>query len=211
MTLTLTARDLDLIETLTRRVRLLTVGQAAQIYWPKTVGRRTALRRLRQLAKSDWLDLHTVNAHPLLPVGKPLFMWQPDGPAPDVELVSQQLRGRWCQPARATRVCVASSRAACLLGSTARGLPPREHRDHDLRLAAVYLHYRTSRPRLAASWMGEHALAKAGYRIKDPDAFLRDSAGRIVRVIESAGRYSARQVESFHEHCRENNLSYELW
>ena len=211
MTLTVTARDLDLIETLTCRVRLLTWGQAAELGWPNSVCRRTALRRLEQLAKSGWLELHVINAHPLLPVGKPVFTWQPDGPEPDVELVARELRARWSQPARATQVCVASSRAACLLGSTARGLPPQEHRDHDLRLAAVYVHYRTSRPRLAAAWMGEHTLAKAGYRIKDPDAFLQDSTGRIVRAIESGGRYSAKQVESFHEHCREHNLSYELW
>ena len=87
MTLSLTARDLDLIETLTCRVRLLTVGQAAELGWPNSVGRRTALQRLQQLAKSDWLELHIINAHPLLPVGKPVFTWQPDGPEPDVELV----------------------------------------------------------------------------------------------------------------------------
>ena len=36
MTLTLTARDLDFLETLTRRVRLLTVRHALTIWWPGT-------------------------------------------------------------------------------------------------------------------------------------------------------------------------------
>jgi hypothetical protein len=44
-----------------------------------------------------------------------------------------------------------------------------------------------------------------------PDAFLVDAAGRVRRVIESAGRYDAAQVESFHEHCVESDLPYELW
>jgi hypothetical protein len=46
------------------------------------------------------------------------------------------------------------------------------------------------RPQLAALWVGEHGLPKAGHRIKDPDAFLRHEMDKSVRVIESAGRYS---------------------
>ena len=110
-----------------------------------------------------------------------------------------------------TEVWVVSSATAAIFGSTARRLPPPEHYDHDLRLASVYVHYRTMYPRLARQWIGEHALPKAGYRIKDPDAFLRNQNGQVFRVVESAGRYSPAQVESFHEHCAEYDLPYELW
>jgi hypothetical protein len=98
-----------------------------------------------------------------------------------------------------------------LFGSTAGGSLSLPHLDHDLRLASLYVHYRRHFPDWARLWIGEHALPKAGYRIKDPDAFLQDKTGRVLRVIESAGRYSSWQVESFHEHCVENQLSYELW
>ena len=57
----------------------------------------------------------------------------------------------------------------------------------------------------------EDCLPKAGYRIKDPDAFLVNSAGEVLRVIESAGRYSIAQIESFHDHCVQYGLPYELW
>ena len=67
------------------------------------------------------------------------------------------------------------------------------------------------RPKLAAQWVGEHSLPKAGHRIKDPDAFLRDPHGNILRVIESTGRYGIQQVQSFHDHCEANSLPYELW
>jgi hypothetical protein len=67
------------------------------------------------------------------------------------------------------------------------------------------------RPELAALWMGEHGMPKAGYRIKDPDAFLCGESGQVLRVIESAGRYSVEQVQSFHEHCEVHDLPYELW
>ena len=38
-----------------------------------------------------------------------------------------------------------------------------------------------------------------------------DEDGSVRRVIESAGCYSARQVESFHDYCAECPLPYELW
>ncbi|MCY2993368.1 MAG: hypothetical protein NTY19_36650 [Planctomycetota bacterium] len=211
MTLTLTARDHDLLETLTGRVRLFPLHLAAKVWWPEARNQGTARRRLELLAKAGWIECHIINAHPLLPVRRPLFTWEPGQEDPDAERIACESRARWSQPARPTSVCVASPMAACLLGSTARRLPPPEHRDHDLRLAAVYVHYRVALPRLAKLWIGEHALPKAGYRIKDPDAFLCDANGRVLRVIESAGRNSASQIDRFHEHCVELDLPYELW
>lgn len=211
MTLTLTARDLDLLETLTRRVRLLTVPHVAQVWWSGARNLRPTARRLHLLARAGWLECHIINAHPLLPVLHPLFTWEPGHEDPDAERLADAARVRWSQPARPTEVCVASPLAAGLLGSSARRLPPPEHRDHDLRLAAVYVHYRAALPRLAEFWIGKQARAKAGYQIKDPDAFLCEDNGRVLRVIESAGRNSARQIASFHEHCVEYDLPYELW
>lgn len=211
MKATLKPRDMDLLETLTCRVSALTVGQIARLGWSTVRCRSTLHRRLRKLAKSGWLRLHVVNAHPPLPVGRPLFVWKPGRSEPDAQHISQRARDRWSSPARPTQVCVAAPLAASIFGSTAQGLGSLEHLNHDLRLAAVYVHYRENHPRLANLWIGEHALSKAGYRIKDPDAFLQDETGCVLRVIESAGRYSTAQVESFHEHCADNALPYELW
>jgi hypothetical protein len=30
-------------------------------------------------------------------------------------------------------------------------------------------------------------------------------------VVESGGKYDAERVTTFHEHCVENHLTYELW
>jgi hypothetical protein len=207
----LTLRDVCIIEALTRHVRMASFAQASGLWWPVSSRSGAARRRLSELVGAGWLERFVVNAHPPLPVGKPLFAWSPGGEEPDAERVSRQCRARWSRAAVPTEVFVASPRAASLLASTARGIPPQEHRDHDLRLASVYVHYHRSAPDLAAKWIGEHVLPKAGYRIKDPDAFLRDDRGRILRVIESAGRYGPKQVESFHDHCRELDLPYELW
>lgn len=211
MSIELTIRDLDLLRTLTRRIRVLNHRCAAPVWWPDTPHSRRATRRIQQLINTDWLESHLVNAHPPLLVERPLFAWQPNGPSPEPEDVALACRGRWTSAALPTEVLVASPKSAALFGSSARGLPPAEHLNHDLRLAAVYLHYRSQQPQLAALWRGEHCFGKAGYRIKDPDAFLVDPQGRVRRVIESAGRYSAAQVESFHKHCAEYSLPYELW
>jgi hypothetical protein len=168
-------------------------------------------RWVERLCSVGLLERHWINAHPLLAIDRPLFAWKPGSTDPDAEDIARQSRSRWQRAAQPVQVYVASRLLANLLGSTARGLPKPEHRDHDLWLATVFVHYRMHRPRLASLWIGEHVLPKAGYRIKDPDAFLRDAQGRVLRVIESAGHYDARQVESFHEHCLENDLPYELW
>jgi hypothetical protein len=209
--MSLTERDLDLIETLTRRVRLVAVSQIAKLWWSNASGSATARSRLRRLQSAGLVERHWINAHPLLPVTRPLVAWRPGDDDPDTEGVAAFSKHRWRGPAVPTEVCVATSVAANMFGSTARGLPKPEHRDHDLRLTSVYVHFRKVRPRLARLWVGEHALPKAGYRVKDPDAFLIDVSGEIVRVIESAGHYGASQVAAFHEHCSDHDLPYELW
>ena len=105
----------------------------------------------------------------------------------------------------------AGKRAANVYGTSAGRLAAVNHRDHDALLGAVFAHYRLNRPHEAVDWIGEDARPKAGFRIKDPDAFLVDAAGTPYRAIESAGGYAPAQVEAFHQHCVENQLAYELW
>lgn len=209
--MTITERDLDLLKTLTLRVPMLTIGQVAQLWWPEARYQRAARQRLALLEKAGWIELHTVNLQRPLTTFRPLFIWKPGVQDPDAERIACESQAHSSQPARPTEVCVASPRAACLFGSTARGLPPLEHRDHDLRLAAVYVHYRHARPRLATLWVGQSARPKAGYRLKDPDVLLRRENGRVVRVVQATGRWNAAHLESFHEYCADADLPYELW
>jgi len=205
----LTPRDLDFLETLTCRVSVLRVAHVARIGW--AADETSPRRRLQQLARAGWIRLRVVNAHPPFPAMRPLFVWKPGKKEPEPERLSRLARERWSKPSRPTEICFATREAASLFGSTAGRLHTLEQLDHDLLLAAVYVHYRQHHPRLAALWIGEHILPKAGYRIKDPDAFLREKNGTIRRVIESAGRYSSNRIESFHEHCEDLGLPYELW
>lgn len=206
----LTPRDLDLLATLTCRAPVLRSAQAARLGWPPHV-RRAPRKRLRRLARAGWLRPLVLNAHPPLTVQKPLAAWKPGKPAPDPERISRRARERWSEPARPTEVWVADRAAEALFGGAAARLDTLEHLDHDLQLAAVYVHYREHHPRLSAQWMSQHVLSQARLRIKAPAVLLREKDGRIRRVIEALGRDSPAEIERFHELCVEQALPYELW
>lgn len=210
MTTGWTYRDLDIVESLTRRVRLLTAQDIARIWWPNSSSSRLR-RRIRRLRQAGLIEQTRINAHATIEVTRPIVQWTPGRPEPSMESASMTIQRRWTEPAAPIMVFSATRLAANLWGSSAGRLPNRTHWDHDLLLARVYAHYRVAHPQVAQDWIGEDCLPKAGYRIKDPDAFLVNDEGRVTRVIESAGRYSLKQLETFHEHCADNHLPYELW
>lgn len=211
MSLLWTHRELDIVETLTRRVRLLSTAQIRRVWWTAAGSERIVRRRLRRLQNAGLVAHAIANVHPVLQVNSPLTSWSNSAPAPDFEAVSQNARRRWTEPSEPTDVFFATRLAGNLFGSTSHGLPPLTHRNHDLLLGQVYVHYRTSHSELARRWVSEDVMSKAGFRVKDPDAFLLDDDGQFERVIESAGAYSVKQVQSFHWHCVEYDLPYELW
>lgn len=206
-----TNRDLDIVETLTRRVRILSFEQLKRIWWPHAGSRRVVRRRLRQLVTAGLIGRKIINVHPLLPITEPLARWSRETVTPKFDRVAKAAKARWTEPAVPSEVFFATKLAANLFASTSHGLPPLTQRNHDLLLGQVYVFYRTTRPEQATRWVGEDVMAKAGYRVKDPDAFLVDEAGRFERVIESVGAYSVKQIASFHRHCFEYELPYELW
>jgi hypothetical protein len=206
-----TERDFDILMTLTRRVRILSMSQIRTIWWPGCSTNRRARKRIRVLSDAGLVERTIINAHPTLGMTRPLASWHAGQQVPDARRISNRAQSRWKLSARPTEVVVATRKAANIFGSTSRGLPKRLHWNHDLLLSDVYAQYRHARPDEAALWLGEDAMSQAGFQIKDPDAFLMNDGGIPVRVIESAGSYSTKQVRSFHEHCAKFQLGYELW
>ena len=207
----ITSQDLDILQTLTRRVRLLSADQARRIWWPRQVTGHYAHRRLCQLAEARFVEIWIVNVHVSPTVRSPLAAWRPGRPTPDPLAVSEAARDRWLGAALPTQLYTASRRTANLFGSTAVGLPELNLRDHCLLLAEVYATYRARRPKLAQRWLGEAALTTDEYPINSPVAFLVDDRGEPACVIKSAGRHVPRQIEKFHTNCAEHDLPYELW
>ncbi len=201
----------DLMETLTCRVRLLSLAHIHQ-GWAEQFGSSGAtVDAIKQLVDAGLIVGDVWNL-PASPIGEqPLTAWTPQHMAPDLIQIAEVVQTRWNEPSEPTPVVAATHKAARLFGSSAGGLPPTNHRNHDLLLAGVYVRYRTTEPELVDTWLGEDAVAIAERGIKNPDAFLFDDEGNVIRVIESAGRYSLKQLESFHRHCESAELSYELW
>ena len=203
--------EIDVIETLTRRVRLLSLSQVGDLWWPDAPSQRVVRRLLRRLRQAGLLCRTVINVQPRTKIKTPLCVWQVGCAPPSTDQIVQRLQRRWRNAAAPTEVYWASPLAANLFGSTAGKLPGLTHRDHDLLLGDVFLFYRRLRPSMAALWVGEDARPKAGHRIKDPDALLIGHDGRPLAAIESAGRYGQTQLTSFHAHCENLQLAYELY
>lgn len=213
MTMIRSERDESIIETLIFKVRVLTLLMIADTWWPTARSRTIhATRRLKELVDAELLERADVLADPLLPLTQPLCTWHPGQPPPDSEAVGYALKSSWTAAPCQTLVYVATPKAIRQYGG--RGLGGFRHRlqaTHDLHVAAIYLHYLKSAPDKASAWVGEDILGKAGHRIKDPDAMLVGPDGKPYEVIEFGGRYDARRVREFHEHCERFGLRYELW
>ncbi len=207
----LSIEDLRLLEVLTRCVSMMAI-QHLGFLCHECGSLRVVQRRVERLVKTGWLQRHTIVAcSPSLP-DRAVWTWLPNDKEPDAERLSDYFRRRSVyRTQRRLTVVTATSRAANLMGSDAAGLPKASHWNHDLDLASVYCTYRRKWPVQASCWVGEHTLPKAGYRLKDPDAFIVDSDCRVLKVVEAAGVYSPEQVESFHLFCEDNSIAYELW
>lgn len=207
-----TSRDLQIIEALTVKVRMLTVHQIAELWWP--AGRYqvvNARRRMFRLAQAKLVLQYRINVHPRIPLIGPVVDWKPGNASPEFAAVSTTLKNRWTLAAEPTTVFLASKRAANLFGTYAGPLKDAVQATHDVHLSDIYLWYQRHKPWFCESWVGEDAFKKAGTGIKDPDAFLVRPDGQISRVIDFGGKYSSQRVKEFHNHCAGRDLPYELW
>jgi hypothetical protein len=209
--MTLTDRDLDIIETLARRVRLLYLEHAVKLWWPECANDRTARRRLESLQGHGWIERHVVNVAPAPSAFDRLFAWRPGEEAPDLSAIAKRLCHRRRQAARPTEILTATPSASALMGSSAHGVRTPGYRDHDAHLAAIYVLYRTTKPNLAKDWVGEQALPKGLLRRQTPNAILQRPDGTPYGLIHIPGRWNPSQLESFHASCHESGLPYELW
>lgn len=207
-----TGRDLDIMESFALRTRLMTLRQIARIWWPGSARSDfLARRRLGRLSHAGLIDKIRVNIHPMLELPGPIFSWLPDEPPPEFEKVAYQVQKRWTEPARPTSVFHASRLTRSLFASFGGKSVEPVQATHDLHVGQMFVWYRENLPDDAKRWVGEDAVPKAGFQIKDPDAFLIDEFGATNCLLEFAGKYSAKRIEAFHAHAAERQLRYELW
>lgn len=209
----LTTRDEEILDTLTLRVRYLSLAQLARTWWAETTDPlANATLRVRHLEQAGFLIRFTAMARPEFPLTRPVITWQPHDPAPDLGAASYQLQSRWKESARATPAVIATASAGHRMGGWGGRFPRQSEQSHDLMMGALYLQYRQllSPAIITAQWISEEGLRQqkqAGEKL--PDAILRTPLGD--RVIEFGGAYSREKLRLFHDYCREKALPYELW
>lgn len=211
MSITLTAKDLDLLETLTLRLRVMSLRQIRELWWPEASSLHAARRRLARLQWYGFVRMCEVQACPTLPVSMPLMTWSPGEPTPDFEVLSERASSRWTQPAVTMTVCIATEGTGNLMGCRAGRLSSDEHLDRDLRLASVYVHWRQSNDHRAPDWTNKRSFPADSFSPHSADVILRNSMHKNYGAIDAAGRWSARHWQNLHADCLNRSLQYEVW
>jgi hypothetical protein len=193
-------------------VRTLSAPQIGRTWWPNAKWPGVpAIEEITKLEKEGLVSKETALVHPELSLKEPVCSWSPgDGP-PEFGTVAYKLQSRWVWQPRAELVVIATSKAANWMGGHGGRFPRPSEATHDVHLGSVFVHYLTSKPRLARKWISEAELHERGEGREDrlPDAMIITRAGKT--VIEFGGAYKRKKVEAFHGYCESRGLSYELW
>lgn len=208
----LTPRDRQLLETLTLRVRVISVAQAARTFWGNTAApEENASRRISSLERAGYVARFVLVCHPELGLESPTVTWKPGEPPPDFAAASYRLKTRWSEKPKPTPVVIATEAAANWLGGYGGRRPRPSEASHDLHVAALYLRMLRDAPGRARAWQSEAQLL-ARVRHKGgrlPDAMIVGSKEKT--VLEFGGAYSAAKLGAFHRYCAERGLPYEVW
>lgn len=210
--LAFTDRDSALLETLTHRVRVLSIQQVGRTWWADTrTPSANACSRLKDLEQRGLVTLFESAVHPELDLPVPLLAWAPGAPPPELGPLAYRLETRWTKPHLRTLLVTATKACAARLGGYGGRRPRATEVSHDVGVATLYLQLaKHSEPR-AQAWVSEAALASEGWGKGSPlpDAALRDGGGET--LIEFAGSYPKDKLEGFHQFCAAAGFAYEVW
>lgn len=212
VSMALQTRDEEILCALTDKVRLLSLGQIARVWWT-IEAQQTARRRLRKLEDVGLLERARVLANPMTELARPLFAWKPGRAEPDVDALAYTLATRWdSAPPRLTTVYFATQAAVerndgCQAGFFAHP----DDATHDLHVSELYLQLVTKHPELALFWRSEDELPEPELYGFKPDAALIKDDGRTRLFIEFGGRYKASRLTKIHRYCEKREVPYDLW
>jgi hypothetical protein len=206
----LQARDLEILEVLSRRVRLLSLDQVARTWWQTTRNATAnAARRVAVLERRGLVHRMQAMTHELPALAAPLVAWHPGEATPNLPALAYQLESRWNSPLRPTVLVTASRTVGAWLGGGGGRHPRESEISHDLGLAGLYLRFRSDERDRAASWLPEDLFQPGELDGFIPDAIVREGARPT--LIEFAGAYKKERLQKLHASCLRAGLSYELW
>ena len=194
----------EIVETLARDVRLLTLEQIAGRWFSGHVDPLASARR--NVNKLTELGLTKTKPAVLTQpdVSAPQFSWMPGKTeTPHFGQLANRNRNRWATPPSKTLVVRPSIKAHGIYGGEYRVVRERET-EHDALVANVFLHLNDSE---AKNWILEDSFEPGQFRSKRPDALLMNGTATVIDVL---GRgYGAEKVEAIWNHFQDFRL--ELW
>jgi len=209
-TLSLTSRDLTILEALSLRVRLVGLRQLADALWFGHIA--NTRRRLRRLVAAGLIRRDAAPARPLPEIVAPVCTWQPGTPEPDAGQVSFCLRSRWAYTAlRPTVVYLPTEKTMEHFGGRLHHRQISTQVTHDLGVAAIWLWFQVNEPCLAAAWSGEDMFAQDRRGETLPDAAILGVDGEPITMIEFGGSYGPSRIAEFHDDCAMRGLAYQIW
>jgi len=204
--------EADMLRVLSGDLRIVSLEQAARIWWPD---QKRALRNAREAVQKlefvGWLKVHRALSRPVAELSAPVFVWEPGQPTPPFRELSQQLRRRALADARVVTILAAGPRTRKFHGQSSRGRCIKLTQvTHDLHVAEVWRHHREqgfARHR----WIGEDGLSSDWPARQIPDAVLLSEQGHYLKAIEYGGGYPVTRLRNLHRGLSAINLGYELW
>lgn len=209
----LVQRDQEILDTLTLRVRLLSVSQVARTWWAESANHEAnASARLKLLERAGLIARFTAMARPELPLLAPVIQWELGEETPDFGAASYRLQSRFSAPLQKTPCIIATPEAGVQFGGKGGRFPKKAEQTHDLHMAALFLRYRELEPSVIKHWVSEETIKRGRPKVRGeklPDAMIRTET--FERVIEFGGEYSKEKLIAFHEWCLKKSLPYEIW
>lgn len=208
----LTAKTGELLNVLTKRLRLLSIPQIARTWFTDTRDPPiNALQTAKRLETRGLVRVLAVMAHPEIELVNPLFRWLPNSDAepPDFGRLAYRAQARWTRALARLSLVMATERANHLVGGRLGGRPLRSREvTHELHLGQLFLRLRDEAPATAESWQPEDQLfrERRGEGRKLPDAQV--TVPEIV-AIEFAGAYAKSKIAKIHQDLQHSR--YELW
>lgn len=202
-----TQRDEEILDTLSRRVRLLSLCQIARFWWNASRSSETnAQARIRSLEQAGWVSSHVVMVHPILEMTHPVFSWIPGQSFPAYHSLSYQLVCRWNQEPIRMKIYIATSKCGHHFGGKGGKLSRNHELSHDMNLAQVFLTKWKGQGMDPQLWESEDLFQSQEHPQKRPDAFIEPN-----KAIEMGGQYGVDKLKTFHALCEENQWEYEIW
>jgi hypothetical protein len=197
--------DLDILDLLTRRVRLATEEQLVEL----SGNSRGVCRRL--VAAGLLHRAVIVAAVPELT--GPLATWRPGQLPPRFAALAWKLEKRRREtPSRRTPIFWASQAAVRVVGGIGGHIRQPVQVEHDLGTTATYLRRHQLCPESTSLWVSEDLCRLfQSQRRKIPDAQLMSPEGVAELAIEFGGAYSASRLRTFHHSSSLQNLPWEIW